>query len=613
MKGLNYQKAQRIHHVKRLVGAFVLLTCIFFSSNFIRTSILELISMPASDEVANAVGFVWESLTPSRELSYHPCYGKFQCARIELPMDWTADAARQWDHTVAIALIKLAANVSASDPSYGGEIYVNPGGPGASGVEFARAAGASLARFVSAGAGKTAKQFDIVGFDPRGVMHSTPRPTCFPDLKAPQLWYHMTEAYESPTDSNATFTRLLARTAAYRKMCDPGKKKSGSELLKRHLSSAYVARDLLAILDRSGEATFQLVRASQGQWSINSGEESPKAMLRYWGFSYGTVLGGYFASLFPDRHPAPILRSIEESLSACHAAGKEKCSLYEEDGPVEIERIVLSNLEKLRKSPMAIWKDGMLVPEVLTYEMVINTLFESLYSPYRAFPPLSERLAALGGARNITALEYFLPTRDFTCTDDICRSPGCVDKVELFLEPGLAFLNSDSLLCGSSGDFFEIAKMLKKQSPLFGEKFQVDVATGLNAWPVEPKWKFTGPMGGRTKHPILFIGNAGDPVGPVQNAMDNAKLFEGAVALTQDSIAHGSISAPSLCTARYVRDYFQDGTLPDEGTICKPDWLPFEEPRAVHDLMHGDIQLMNAILEMMNFEGYTKFDGSVRV
>ncbi|KAK9775898.1 hypothetical protein SCAR479_07423 [Seiridium cardinale] len=320
MKGLNDQKAQRIHHVKGLVGAFVLSTCILFSSNFIRTSILRLISVPASDEVANANAFVWESLTPSRELIYHPCY--------------------------AIALIKLPANVSVSDPSYGGEIYVNPGGPGASGVEFARAAGALLARYVSAGAGKTAKQFDIVGFDPRGVMHSTPRPTCFPDLKARQLWYHMTEAYESPTDSNATFTRLLARTAAYRKMCDPGNKTSDSELLKRHLSSAYVARDLLAILDRSGEATSQLVRAGQGQWSINSGVESPKAMLRYWGFSYGTVLGGYFASLFPDRVERLLLDAnanfedwisgnrssilpqsygaLRNIFSACHAAGKEK-------------------------------------------------------------------------------------------------------------------------------------------------------------------------------------------------------------------------------------------------------------------------------------------------
>lgn len=27
---------------------------------------------------------------------------------------------------------------------------------------------------------------------------------------------------------------------------------------------------------------------------------------------------------------------------------------------------------------------------------------------------------------------------------------------------------------------------------------------------------------------------------------------------------------PSLCTARYVQDYFRNGTLPPEGTTCKP-------------------------------------------
>lgn len=35
------------------------------------------------------------------------------------------------------------------------------------------------------------------------------------------------------------------------------------------------------------------------------------------------------------------------------------------------------------------------------------------------------------------------------------------------------------------------------------------------------------------------------------------------------------LAAPSLCTAKYVREYFEDGTLPEEGTVCEVDGLPF--------------------------------------
>jgi hypothetical protein len=38
---------------------------------------------------------------------------------------------------------------------------------------------------------------------------------------------------------------------------------------------------------------------------------------------------------------------------------------------------------------------------------------------------------------------------------------------------------------------------------------------------------------------------------------------------------HGSISAPSLCTAKSVRKYFQTGELPSTGTVCEVDELPF--------------------------------------
>ena len=61
----------------------------------------------------------------------------------------------------AIALLKIPANISTSDPAYRGPILINPGGPGGSGVDFALALGSLPQTLFGA-------DFDVIGFDPRG-------------------------------------------------------------------------------------------------------------------------------------------------------------------------------------------------------------------------------------------------------------------------------------------------------------------------------------------------------------------------------------------------------------------------------------------------------------
>jgi TAP-like protein len=53
---------------------------------------------------------------------------------------------------------------------------------------------------------------------------------------------------------------------------------------------------------------------------------------------------------------------------------------------------------------------------------------------------------------------------------------------------------------------------------------------------------------------------------------------------------HCSISAPSLCTAKYVRQYFTDGTLPEPGTICEADLGPFDSDISLKEGSTEDAQ-----------------------
>jgi pimeloyl-ACP methyl ester carboxylesterase len=74
-----------------------------------------------------------------------------------VPLDYTNPHGDE----LAIALLKVPANISTSDPAYRGPILVNPGGPGGSGVEVALKLGSLAQTLIGA-------DFDIIGFDPRG-------------------------------------------------------------------------------------------------------------------------------------------------------------------------------------------------------------------------------------------------------------------------------------------------------------------------------------------------------------------------------------------------------------------------------------------------------------
>ena len=81
-----------------------------------------------------------------------------------------------------------------------------------------------------------------------------------------------------------------------------------------------------------------------------------------------------------------------------------------------------------------------------------------------------------------------------------------------------------------------------------------------------------------------------------------SKAFGGSVVLTQNSLGvstslkpndhywlqkyqHCSISSASLCSTKYIREYFNDGTLPPEGTVCETESTIFGND-TVSDIMH---------------------------
>lgn len=69
--------------------------------------------------------FSWEHITPSETLQYHYCGDGFQCARLEVPMDYNRNRSR--GRTFALAVVRLPAKVPVGDHRYGGPVLINPG------------------------------------------------------------------------------------------------------------------------------------------------------------------------------------------------------------------------------------------------------------------------------------------------------------------------------------------------------------------------------------------------------------------------------------------------------------------------------------------------------
>ncbi|WP_243725502.1 alpha/beta hydrolase [Actinomadura rubrisoli] len=206
----------------------------------------------AADPVA-ATGIAWGKCQVTGP---NDPMGKAECAQVAVPLDYRKPNGRK----ISIAVSRFK---HTDTKNYQGVLFVNPGGPGASGLPYAPA----LARWLGGvGHAATAAKYDIIGFDPRGVGSSRPALTCDPHYSDPiRPDYVPGSAKEE--------LAWIAKSKKYAKDCA---KKFGWML--PHMRTTDAARDI------------ETIRAALGQQKIS-----------WYGFSYGTYFGATYATLFPKR------------------------------------------------------------------------------------------------------------------------------------------------------------------------------------------------------------------------------------------------------------------------------------------------------------------------
>ena len=92
-------------------------------------------------------------------------YPTLQCGSLKVPLDHARPNGKQ----ITLALSR----VPHTAKTFQGPLLLNPGGPGGSGLTLAGFVASALPEAVAA-------QYDVIGFDPRGVGESTPALDCRP-------------------------------------------------------------------------------------------------------------------------------------------------------------------------------------------------------------------------------------------------------------------------------------------------------------------------------------------------------------------------------------------------------------------------------------------------
>lgn len=201
----------------------------------------------------------------SKTIEWSDCRGPespgspFQCGEMEVPLDHSAKDGQK----ITIQMIRLPAD---PDFEYQGVLFTNPGGPGESGIDFLISSGRELVNEVGLSG------FDVVGFDPRGVDRSNGLRCSTDDEKDRFSYVDFTP--DSPEEEF-----LLKDYEADESNCES---RLGDSIV--FYSTENTARDV------------DLMREGMGALSLN-----------FLGISYGTYLGGVYATLFPDRVSAMVL------------------------------------------------------------------------------------------------------------------------------------------------------------------------------------------------------------------------------------------------------------------------------------------------------------------
>lgn len=456
----------------------------------------------------------------SQQVNWTPCESDFQCAKIKVPVDYNEPEG----DSIEISAIKLSTKGTKK-----GSLLVNPGGPGGSGYDFVKDAAATNI------SDKVRANYDIVGFDPRGVKRSAPI-TCLTDQERDAS---RAKIYALNTD--AGLEEALADNKVIAAKCV---EKTGPILA--HVDTVTAAKDLDVL-----------------RGTVND------AKLNYLGYSYGTFLGSTYASLFPDNVGRMVLDgaldpSISyEDLTAGQAKAFETAlwayvqSCQQESG-CPLTGSVDDGVQQIRNLIQAVEANPMRARDgrIVSASTVVTGIIVPLYNNDN-WPILTQSLDLIlkGDPTQLLRLADFNADREpnGTYSSNSTFAFNAINCLDYPMLTDTAAMRADE-------------QRLRQASPTFGYYFAYG-GTNCKDWP-HKSVRTPAPVEYSGSAELVVIGTTGDPATPVEWASALRKQLGNASLLTWKGEGHTAYGRSNDCIGNAVDNYLVDGKTPADNTVC---------------------------------------------
>ena len=458
-----------------------------------------------------------------QEVQWSDCGAGAECATVMAPLDWDNPGVGE---DVSLAVSRHSATGQAL-----GSLFVNPGGPGASGYEFV------LDSVDFAVSEVLRESFDVIGWDPRGVNFSSPVSCAATDAELDYFFFGELEAQPDTPEWDA---ELLAESIRFGQECQA----NTGELLE-FVDTLSTVRDL------------DLLRHLVGDEQLN-----------YLGYSYGTLIGALYIDTFPEKVGRMVLdgpvdpgasqfdlvvnqhRGFEEALEAYLV----ECDLTNScpfAGSLEQRLRGVSDLyDELEQNPLR-HADGRLIDDGMLRTAMVTTLYAQSSWPFltRMFDELQE---------GVTDTAIFLVDFYYDREGGVYQN----NSMEAFIAINCLDypVESDPRVLEAQAD------QLREAAPYTARPSGDGDLVCMN-WPYPPKLN-KGPVRGEEANPVVILGTTGDPATPYNWSVSLNEQLENSVLLTLVGEGHLAYDERVTCINDPVDTYFVTGDLPEDGITC---------------------------------------------